>query len=420
MEPGFYEDRVAWLREQYVESSAHYVSVADVHNDLRIYANVDLSSTEMGRVTKRAFPHISRTKRSIGWTYTGIRKKIKIETRESSTQATSSIDWEAVHRCLSVEMQNLVSSDEGYLDVDVTEQCRAMRAMAPNLWRVMGSVMGCRNKKAPDDFVLNVVSLMMKQRSRMKAAKAFPQLTSLFLISHAAPKQVLAAMNTLGLCMSYTASWDYLRTVASKNVVPERQPFCPRILSYDNLNITKNVHHERQGHHQERWDMTTRLIIDYEEDVVLQSLPLAQKSISRSSLRDQDILPSPQDNDSVFQSGVDFIMRFLVSRFKSFFPLSNVSPKRKHHKQPTKARITPLPILDVNEGKTDGNITVLDSFAADIRKKDITPEAVVGDQLTCKNIRGAKRLRTPEPCTLNTLHWAKESPGKIYIVTVAN
>ena len=70
------------LREQYVESSAHYVSVADVHNDLRIYANVDLSSTEMGRVTKRAFPHISRTKRSIGWTYTGIRKKIKIETRE--------------------------------------------------------------------------------------------------------------------------------------------------------------------------------------------------------------------------------------------------------------------------------------------------------------------------------------------------
>ena len=69
-------------------------------------------------------------------------------------------------------------------------------------------------------------------------------------------------------------------------------------------------------------------------------------------------------------------MRFLVSRFKSFFPLSNVSPKRKHHKQPTKARITPLPILDVNEGKTDGNITVLDSFAADIRKKDITPEIV--------------------------------------------
>ena len=100
----------------------------------------------------------------------------------ASTQATSLIDWEAVHRCLSVEMQNLVSSDEGYLDVDVTEQCRAMRAMAPNLWRVMGSVMGCRNKKAPDDFVLNVVSLMMKQRSRMKAAKAFPQLTSLFLI----------------------------------------------------------------------------------------------------------------------------------------------------------------------------------------------------------------------------------------------
>ena len=35
----------------------------------------------------------------------------------------------------------------------------------------------------------------------------------------------------------------------------------------------------------------------------------------------------------------------------------------------------------------------------------------MGDQLTCKNIRGAKNIRRPEPTALLQLQWAQESPG---------
>ena len=40
------------------------------------------------------------------------------------------------------------------------------------------------------------------------------------------------------------------------------------------------------------------------------------------------------------------------------------------------------------------------------------PKVVIGDQLTCKNIRGAKKWREPELVAINRLQWANEVPGK--------
>ena len=38
-------------------------------------------------------------------------------------------------------------------------------------------------------------------------------------------------------------------------------------------------------------------------------------------------------------------------------------------------------------------------------------QVFVGDQLTCKNIRGAKLWRAPEINPENRLQWANETPG---------
>ena len=40
-------------------------------------------------------------------------------------------------------------------------------------------------------------------------------------------------------------------------------------------------------------------------------------------------------------------------------------------------------------------------------------QVVVGDQLTCKNVRGAKRWRASDLTDLEQLNWANEVPGNV-------
>ena len=46
-------------------------------------------------------------------------------------------------------------------------------------------------------------------------------------------------------------------------------------------------------------------------------------------------------------------------------------------------------------------------------------QVVIGDQMTCKNIRGAKQWRQSEICSINKFSWVKEVPG-ITVLTVYN
>ena len=57
----------------------------------------------------------------------------------------------------------------------------------------------------------------------------------------------MRGMNRLGVAASYTHSWDYLKSVANTAVAPAKAQLTPRILTYDNLNMTKGIHHERSG-----------------------------------------------------------------------------------------------------------------------------------------------------------------------------
>ena len=44
-------------------------------------------------------------------------------------------------------------------------------------------------------------------------------------------------------------------------------------------------------------------------------------------------------------------------------------------------------------------------------------QMVVGDQLTCKNVRSSKRWRQPEVNVQDRLSWAKEVPGNEHVHT---
>lgn len=98
---------------------------------------------------------------------------------------------------------------------------------------------------------------------------------------------MIKALNAMGIAASYTHSWNALKAISNDLAVPESRGNSPRIVTYDNLNITKNVLHERAGKaastidkiiyisvdiHIERWDMTTRLVTDFSDITNLQSL----------------------------------------------------------------------------------------------------------------------------------------------------
>ena len=59
--------------------------------------------------------------------------------------------------------------------------------------------------------------------------------------------QAMTVLNHAGICLSYMATWDYLRqlTVEAKYLEAIRDGHW--LWVYDNLNIHQSVRHEREG-----------------------------------------------------------------------------------------------------------------------------------------------------------------------------
>ena len=68
-------------------------------------------------------------------------------------------------------------------------------------------------------------------------------------------------------------------------------------------------------------------------------------------------------------------MRFMTSTFPSLSHISSSCPQRKPFRVPCKPDVTPLEILDINEGKKDGNIDIMKAIAQDLHKSDCNPLA---------------------------------------------
>ena len=66
-------------------------------------------------------------------------------------------------------------------------------------------------------------------------------------------------------------------------------------------------------------------------------------------------------------------MRFLTDTFPGLAKLSSFCPAPVPYMTPSKPDVTPLEIMDENEGTKDGNIRVLKQFAVDVSKNDAEP-----------------------------------------------
>ncbi|XP_078677638.1 uncharacterized protein LOC144914079 [Branchiostoma floridae x Branchiostoma belcheri] len=76
-----------------------------------------------------------------------------------------------------------------------------------------------------------------------------------------------------------------------------------------------------------------------------------------------------------------------------------------------------MELLDEDESKTSDNVRILTKFASEAKMgQELWDQLVIGDQATCKNIRGAKRLRQDDAGPLEKLGWAKESPGDFHFL----
>lgn len=88
-------------------------------------------------------------------------------------------------------------------------------------------------------------------------------------------------------------------------------------------------------------------------------------------------MPSAEDNDHLVESGINFIMRFITRVFPSLSSLTQACPKLMPAKEPRIPVITPLEIVDENEGSKDGTVHVLEEFARDLGKTDDSPTVLL-------------------------------------------
>ena len=103
----------------------------------------------------------------------------------------------------------------------------------------------------------------------------------------------------------------------------------------------------------------------------------------------------------------------LVQRFKCCSHLA-VSPLYSSTgQQGIKSVIHPVAIIDVDESFTDNNVAKLDEFQKMLAIDDSVQQSVVGDQATCRAIRGARRRRVADVPNARLL-WAKENPGDFH------
>ena len=155
----------------------------------------------------------------------------------------------------------------------------------------------------------------------------------------------------------------------------------------------------------------------------------------RSCLTVDDLMPSSADGRELFDRACKYVARFLVEQFVSLKDLQKLLPHHTATGRTHKSVVVPMRMLERDEKYTDETIKILQDYrkdcgltgeaqvntctliAAIVNFKELLNEIkctqiFIGDQCTCKNMRGAKRWASGELEPINQLQWALEVPGK--------
>ena len=155
---------------------------------------------------------------------------------------------------------------------------------------------------------------------------------------------------------------------------------------------------------------------------------------SRQSLTIDDFLPSDQDGVALQEHATRYVMEFLVSQFPSLKSLKKFVPARESPHPVQKSVVAPMKILFKDEKYKSETIEILQQLMADANLQGSHQvqylesiivihcltmsclQIVVGDQLTCKVIRGCKHWVQVEPEAKNKLLWVNETPGNSKLI----
>lgn len=151
---------------------------------------------------------------------------------------------------------------------------------------------------------------------------------------------------------------------------------------------------------------------------------------SRQSLTISDILPDEDDAAQLHLQATHYMMNFLVKEFKDLAGLKKYVPPRDLLHPVKKSEVVPMKVLFKDEKYTSETIDILSQFMNDaslngdsqVHTLSLTArtdyiadcqQIVVGDQMTCKNIRGSKLWRQTEINAMDRLGWVNEVPGNV-------
>jgi hypothetical protein len=134
-----------------------------------------------------------------------------------------------------------------------------------------------------------------------------------------------------------------------------------------------------------------------------------------------DLLPGEGDGVELKKRATLHIMHVLVEEFPALAHLQSLLPSSPERETGVRSNVVPMKILFKDEKYKSETIEILTQLVKDAEisevknyyylRKTCIIKVVVGDQLTCKNIRGAKQWRASDFTNTDRLNWANEVPG---------
>ena len=134
----------------------------------------------------------------------------------------------------------------------------------------------------------------------------------------------------------------------------------------------------------------------------------------RKDLAINDLLPNDDDDKEILIAAKTRVQQSLVNKFQSCRHLTVVPQYVGRDQLPSKTIIHPIAVTDIDESHTDNNVTILEEFQKMLAVDDTTEQCVVGNQATCRTIRGARRRRVADVPNARLL-WAKENSGDFHL-----
>ena len=189
-------------------------------------------------------------------------------------QQIQPIPWDRVRAEIDSELANLQQaggaltigpieeSDPSTLsDFTFSQLYDQLLQYAPNTTLLLSTIGGSRDftrtvSNLKDIHSLTAIAVLAKKNS--DHVKGFQLLLSLMLIARATSKSVITTLNHIGICLSYSQTIRYVENAA--RAIDKRRELQRGhwIVAYDNININKQVRHERFARHAEAWNFTSR------------------------------------------------------------------------------------------------------------------------------------------------------------------